>query len=146
MASRVDAGIRFQPVIEFYPQILFTHILAISLSGSLFASRGLGVFAGARWPQAAPVRYLSYSIDTVLLTAALMLLTILPGAMFANGWLTLKLGLVVVYVVLGNFALKRGRTPRMRAICFAAALLAFVAIIGIALAHHPLGWLLRWFD
>ena len=131
-------------MLQFHPQILFVHILAISLSGSLFALRGLGVLAGARWPQVAPVRYLSYSIDTVLLTAALMLLTILPGAMFANGWLTLKLGLVVVYVVLGTFALKRGRTPRIRTTCFVAALLVFVTIIGIALAHHPLGWLLRW--
>ena len=131
-------------MIEFYPQILFVHILAISLSGSLFASRGLGVLAGARWPQAAPVRYFSYSVDTVLLTAALMLLTILPGAMFVNGWLTVKLGLVVAYVVLGSFALKRGRTSRIRTICFVAALLVFATIIGIALAHHPLGWLLRW--
>lgn len=132
-------------MIEFYPQILFTHILAISLSGSLFALRGLGVVAGARWPQAATLRYLSYSIDTLLLTAALMLLTILPGAMFANGWLTLKLALVVAYVVLGSFALKRGRTPRTRAICFVSALLVFATIVGIALAHHPLGWLLRGF-
>ena len=132
-------------MVDFYPQILIAHILAISLSGSLFALRGLGVLAGTRWPQAAPVRYLSYSIDTVLLTAALMLLTILPGAMFANGWLTVKLVLVVAYVVLGSFALKRGRTPRMRTTCFVAALLVFVTIIGIALAHHPLGWLLRWF-
>lgn len=31
---------------------------------------------------AAPVRYLSYSIDTVLLTLALMLLTMLPPAVF----------------------------------------------------------------
>jgi uncharacterized membrane protein SirB2 len=136
---------RAHGMIEFYPQILITHILAISLSGGLFATRGLGVLAGARWPQAAPVRYLSYSIDTVLLTAALMLLTILPGAMFANGWLTVKLVLVVAYVVLGSFALKRGRTPRMRTTCFFAALLVFATIIGIALAHHPLGWLLRWF-
>ena len=131
-------------MLQFHPQILFVHILAISLSGSLFASRGLGVLAGARWPQAAPVRYFSYSVDTVLLTAALMLLTILPGAMFVNGWLTVKLVLVVAYVVLGSFALKRGRTSRIRTICFVAALLVFATIIGIALAHHPLGWLLRW--
>ena len=128
-------------MLPFYPQILFVHILAISLSGSLFASRGLGVLAGARWPQAAPVRYLSYSIDTVLLTAALMLLTMLPRAMFANGWLSAKLVLVLAYVVLGTLALRQGRTPRLRATCFAGALLVFVAIIGIAVAHHPLGWL-----
>lgn len=130
-------------MIEFHSQILFVHVLAIALSGTLFALRGFGVLASARWPQAAPVRYLSYSIDSVLLTAALMLLTMLPRAMFANGWLALKLVLVVAYIVLGSLALKRGRTPRTRAACLAAALLVFVAIVGIALAHHPLGWLLR---
>lgn len=129
-------------MIEFYPQIRFVHILAISLSGGLFALRGMGALAGMRWPQWATVRYLSYSIDTVLLTAALMLVTILPSAMFANGWLTVKLVLVVVYVVLGVFALRRGRTRGMRAGCYAAALLVFAAIVGIARMHHPLGWLL----
>lgn len=131
-------------MIEFYPQIRFVHILAISLSGSLFALRGIGILAGARWPQATLLRYLSYSIDTVLLTAALMLLTILPAAMFANHWLTVKLVLVVAYIVLGVYALRRGATSRVRAACYIAALLAFIAIIGIARAHHPLGWLLHW--
>jgi len=133
-------------LLAFYPQIKWVHIAAISASGSLFALRGALVQAGhPRWAMAAPVRYLSYGIDTVLLTAALMLLTILPGAMFANGWLTTKLVLVLVYVVLGTFALKRGRTARVRLACYSAALLVFATIIGIAIAHHPLGWLLRWF-
>ncbi len=132
-------------LMAFYPQIKWAHVAAVTASGSLFVLRGLLVQANRpRWAMAAPVRYLSYSVDTVLLTAALMLLTILPGAMFTNGWLTWKLVLVVVYVVLGTFALKRGRTPRVRALSFIAALLVFVTIIGIALAHHPLGWLLRW--
>ena len=133
-------------LVAFYPQIKWVHIAAISSSGALFALRGALVQAGRpRWAMAAPVRYLSYSVDTVLLTAALMLLTILPGAMFANGWLTTKLVLVVVYVVLGTFGLKRGRTARVRLTCWLAALLVFTTIIGIAIAHHPLGWLLRWF-
>ena len=132
-------------LIAFYPQIKWVHIATVCASGSLFALRGALVQAGLpRWAMTAPVRYLSYTIDTTLLTAALMLLTILPGAMFANGWLTTKLVLVFVYVGLGTFALKRGRTPRIRTICFVAALLVFMTIIGIALAHHPLGWLLRW--
>ena len=33
----------------------------------------------------------------------------------------------------------RGRTRRARAICYAAALLVFAAVYGIARAHHPLG-------
>lgn len=129
-------------MIEFYPQIKWLHVAAVLVSGMLFALRGVAVQAGARWAMAAPLRYLSYAIDTTLLTAALMLLTILPGALYANGWLTLKLGLLVVYVVLGTFALKRGRTRGMRAVCFVAALLVYGYIIGIARAHHPLGVLL----
>src|SRR3546814_10993841 len=105
-------------MIEFYPQIRHVHILTVVLSGSLFALRGLFALAGARWPHVAPVRYLSYTIDTTLLTAALMLVSILPGAMFANGWLAAKLVLVVVYVVLGVLAMKRGRPCGIRAGCY----------------------------
>ena len=129
-------------MIEFHAQIRSIHIWAITLSGCLFALRGLGMLAGARWPQVALLRYLSYGIDTVLLTAALMLVTILPSAAFANGWLTVKLVLVVVYVVLGVLALRRGRSRGVRAGCYAGALLVFIAIVGIARMHHPLGWLL----
>jgi uncharacterized membrane protein SirB2 len=133
-------------LVAFYPQIKWVHIAAVSASGALFALRGALAQAGhPRWAMAAPVRYLSYGIDTVLLTAALMLLTILPGAMFANGWLTTKLVLVVIYVVLGTFALKRGRTPSVRLTCWLAALLVFATILGIAIAHNPLGWFYRWF-
>ena len=131
-------------LLAFYPQIKWVHVAAVCTSGAIFLLRGLLVQArGPGLAMAAPVRYLSYTVDTILLTAALMLLTILPHAMFANGWLTAKLVLVVVYVLLGTFALKRGRTPRVRLACYVAALLVFVTIIGIALAHHPLGWLLR---
>ncbi|KAF1687384.1 hypothetical protein B1992_04030 [Pseudoxanthomonas broegbernensis] len=128
-------------MIEFYPQIKWVHVAAIMASGSLFALRGAGALAGMRWPLAAPVRYLSYSIDTVLLTAALMLLTILPGALFANGWLTVKLVLLVAYVVLGVLALGRrgGRGRGRRAAFYVAALLVYLQMYCIARAHHPLG-------
>lgn len=131
-------------MIEFYPQIRQFHIFVALLSGAVFAVRGAFVLAGARWPQALPVKWLSYAVDTCLLTAALMLLTILPWAMFANGWLLAKIALIVAYVVLGTFALRRGRTRRTRALSYAAALLVFSCIYGIARAHHPLGWLARW--
>ena len=128
---------------EFYPQIKWVHVAAVLCSGAIFLLRGLLVQAGRqKLAMAAPVRYLSYSVDTVLLTAALMLVAILPAALFANHWLALKLALIVVYVGLGTFALKRGRTPKVRTACYVAALLLYVTIIGIAFAHSPLGWLL----
>jgi len=130
-------------MMEFYPHIKLVHIAAIACSGALFFLRGSSALAGMRWPMAAPVRYLSYTVDTVLLTAAMMLLTILPGALFANGWLLVKVALVVTYVVLGILAMRSKRT-RTRVAMFVLALLAYAQIYAIARAHHPLGAFLLW--
>ncbi len=129
-------------MLEYYAQIKLVHILAVLSSGSLFALRGLLLHLGAGgFAMSWPLRFASYAIDTVLLTAALMLFTILPHAMFANGWLALKLVLLPVYVVLGTFALKRGRSMQARVGCWLAALAVYATMLGIARAHHPLGWL-----
>ncbi len=133
-------------MIEFYPQIKQFHIFLALLSGSLFALRGAFVLGGAHWPNALAVKWLSYAVDTALLTAAMMLLTILPGAMFANGWLWAKIGLLVAYVVLGVFALRRAKTSRGRWLAYLAALAAFLAVYSIARAHHPLGFYSWWFS
>ncbi len=126
-------------MIEFYAQIRHVHIASAIASGALFAIRGAAVLLGARWPLLLPVRWLSYAIDTTLLTAALMLLTILPWATFGNGWLGIKVALIIVYIVLATFALRRARTQRTRAAFYAAALLTFAFVVTIARAHHPLG-------
>lgn len=126
-------------MIEFYPQIKFVHIACALLSVTLFALRGGLMLAGSSAANAAPLRYLSYAIDTTLLTAAFMLMTVLhvyPGAV---AWLTVKVILIVVYIVLGAIALRRGRTRRARAIAFAAALAVFAFVVSIARTHHPLG-------
>ena len=135
-------------MLAWYPQVKWVHVLAVLTSGGLFALRGLLVQlspgAGlpvprraARWAMSAPLRFLSYAVDTVLLTAALMLATMLPSAMFANGWLVAKLSLLVVYVALGTHALRRGRSPTVRRACFVAALLVFGTMLAIARSHHP---------
>lgn len=124
---------------EFYPQIKLLHVLCVALSGALFALRASSSCLGANWPLAAPWRYLSYCIDTALLTAAMMLLTLLPRGYFANGWLWAKLLLLACYVVLGSFALKRGRTRKLRVRCLMGAIACYLMIASIALTHHPLG-------
>lgn len=131
-------------MIEFYPQIKLVHIACVLLSGALFALRGGCALAGARWPMSLPVRVLSYAIDTALLTAALMLFTILPGGVFVNGWLAVKIGLLLVYIVLGSFALKRAKTRRAKLACFLAALAVYAFMYTIARTHQPLGVFARW--
>jgi uncharacterized membrane protein SirB2 len=129
-------------MIEFYPEIRWVHIAAVLTSGALFALRGIAMLAGARWYMAAPLRYLSYTIDTVLLTAAFMLATILHQYPFVHAWLTVKVLLLIVYVVSGSYALKRGATRVVRAWTFLAALLVYGCILGVARAHDPRGVLM----
>ncbi len=124
---------------EFYLQIKWVHIAAVIASGALFLMRGIAVQAGARWAMTPPLRYLSYTVDTVLLAAAVILVMILHQYPFVQSWLTVKVCLLVVYVALGTFALKRGRTQRVRLSCFVAALAVYAFIISVAVTHDPLG-------
>ncbi|HSC84072.1 MAG TPA: SirB2 family protein [Pseudomonas sp.] len=131
-------------MIEFYPGIKLVHVAAIMSSGTLFAVRGAAVLAGKEWAVSAPARYLSYAVDIVLLTAALLLLTILPGALFANGWLIVKVVLLVCYILLGILAFRSPWGIKSRRIFYIGALLVYLQIYSIARAHHPLGMLHFW--
>lgn len=128
-------------MIVFYPDIKLVHMSAALTSGALFLLRALALLAGMYWPRAAVVRYLSYTVDAVLLTAALLLLTILPAALFTNGWLLVKMGLLLAYIVMGLLAFRPQRQPGTRAMLAGVALLCYVQVYVIARAHHPLGLL-----
>lgn len=126
-------------MIQLYPHIKLIHICAALASGSLFSLRAVAGLGGGRWGMAAPVRYLSYTIDTVLLGAAVLLMLLIRQYPFVSSWLTVKVLLVAAYIVLGSFALKRARSRRARLLCTAAALLTFLAVVSIARTHSPLG-------
>ena len=123
----------------FYLEIRAVHIGAVALSGLLMLLRGVAHnWLGASWVMATPVRVLSYTIDTVLLTAALMLTTIVRQYPFVDGWLTMKVLLLVAYIILGYRAL-RGRNDRVRWASLACAALVYGFIVSVARAHDPLG-------
>lgn len=124
----------------FYGEIRAVHIGAVLTSGALFMLRGFGAIAfAAQWPMAAPVRYLSYTIDTVLLTAALMLMSITHQYPFVQAWLTIKVLALVVYIGLASLALKSARPIQVRAGLLIAALAVFAFIVSVARAHDPMG-------
>jgi uncharacterized membrane protein SirB2 len=130
-------------MLEVYPLIKWAHVSVVLVSGALFAFRGAFVAAGASWPMTPALRYLSYGIDTLIVATAAMLLAVLPVSAYSNGWLALKLALLVVYIVLGSLALKRARKFSIRRICYAAALLVFLVMLAIARTHDPMGpWLI----
>ena len=124
---------------EYYLGLRHAHIGFAILSISFFIVRGGLMLAGSRWLQAPAVRILPHAIDTMLLTTALMLTTIIHQYPFSTGWLTMKVILLIAYIVLGSIALKRGRTRGIRIAAFVAALLTVGFLVTVAIAHHPLG-------
>jgi uncharacterized membrane protein SirB2 len=123
----------------WYPEIKQMHIALVTASGLLFAVRGAAVLIGQRWAMRSPWRWLSYGIDTLLLSAGVTLWAILSLNPVHNPWLGTKLLLLVLYIVLGSLALKRAPTPSTRRLSFAAALCVYLFMASVAVTHHPLG-------
>jgi uncharacterized membrane protein SirB2 len=126
-------------MIEYYLPLRHTHIACAIHTVTLFALRGGLMLANSPWQQNVVLRYLPHAVDTVLLTTALMLTSVIRQYPFATGWLTMKVVLLVAYVVLGSIALRRGRSRRTRIAAFAAALLTVGFLLTVARAHDPLG-------
>jgi uncharacterized membrane protein SirB2 len=124
---------------EYYLQLRHAHIGLALLSVTIFMLRGVLMLADSPARHTPWLRYPSMLVDSLLLTAALMLTTVIHQYPFTKGWLTMKVVLLVVYVVLGSIALRRGRTRAVRALAFVAALLTVGFIFTVARAHHPLG-------
>jgi uncharacterized membrane protein SirB2 len=124
---------------EYYLVLRNVHIACAILTITLFVLRGGLMLADSSWQQNVVLRYLPHAVDTVLLTTALMLTTVIHQFPFAVDWLTAKVVLLLAYIVLGSIALKRGRTKQIRVAAFVAALATVGYLVTVARAHHPLG-------
>jgi uncharacterized membrane protein SirB2 len=82
----------------------------------------------------------------MLLTAALMLMTIVQQYPFVHAWLTVKVVLLVVYIGLGLVAFWGGQRRPIRIGAWVTALAVYGFIVSVATAHHPLGFLSGFFS
>jgi uncharacterized membrane protein SirB2 len=124
----------------FYTEVRNVHIAAALTSGGLFLLRALALnLFNAAWPMATPVRVASYAVDTILFTAAMMLVVITRQYPFGASWLTMKAVVILpIYIFLGYWAL-RSKREEIRFVATAGAVAAFLFIFSIARTHSPLG-------
>ncbi|HEY1899882.1 MAG TPA: SirB2 family protein [Steroidobacteraceae bacterium] len=128
-------------LIAHYVAIRHFHISCITLSGGLFLSRGAMRIADARVANHRALRVASYLIDTALLVSGILLTLILHQYPLVDAWLTTKVLLLVVYIILGQWALKLASRRRVRIVAYLGALATYAFIIGVAVTHQPAGWL-----
>ncbi len=130
-------------LVDWIIPLRHAHITAVGLSLALFAARGAGVLAGQAWPMQPLARKASVWIDVLLLGFGVTLWAVLGLNPLREGWLGTKLLLLLVYIGLGSYALKRAATRRAKACFYVAALLCVAFMVSVALTRHPAGaW--RW--
>jgi uncharacterized membrane protein SirB2 len=124
---------------DIYHSLRMVHIASAYVSIVLFVLRHLLNLQKVAWQKWRTLRILPHVVDTVLLASAIILTVHIHQYPFVNDWLTVKVILLVLYIILGTFALKRGRTEGIRRVAFLAAVIVFAFIISIARTHSPLG-------
>lgn len=121
-----------------YLALKHLHVACVVFSGLGFALRGGWMLLGSPLLRAPATRIAPHVIDTLLLGSALLLAWQSGQYPFAQGWLTAKFFGLLAYIACGTVALKRGRTPRIRATFLVLALLAYAYIVAVALTRNPL--------
>ncbi|NLC36636.1 MAG: SirB2 family protein [Alcaligenaceae bacterium] len=122
-----------------YLLIKHLHMTAAGLSIFFFIIRAYWSITENGLLQKKAVKIAPHIIDTVLLAAAIWL-SILLGPAAAQPWVLTKIVLLIAYIGVGTIAIKRGCTPRSRAIAAVIAVLIFAYIVGVAIKHHPASW------
>ncbi|MEN9657420.1 MAG: hypothetical protein RL571_885 [Pseudomonadota bacterium] len=112
-----------------YLAVKHLHMLCVALSAGLFLLRGGLMLQGSAYLQTKFLRIAPHIIDTLLLLSAIRLAMLYPGPKM---WLVAKVCGLLVYIVLGTIALKRGKTKTIRACALVASVLTFAYIIGVA--------------
>ncbi|CDY75630.1 FIG002082: Protein SirB2 [Caballeronia glathei] len=128
---------------ELFIPLRALHMACAALSIAGFVLRWIWMLADSPLLHRRATKIVPHIVDTALLASAAVLVAIIgfgPNA----AWLLAKIGALVVYVVLGAFALKRGRTKGARAVCGVLAIVAFAFIASVARSHDPLGFLRAW--
>jgi uncharacterized membrane protein SirB2 len=119
----------------------YTHIFSVCLSGSFFLLRGIWMLQESSLLEKKFVRIAPHVIDTVLLLAAIALAVLTQQYPITHPWLTVKVIALIAYIVLGVFALRRGKTKAARVSYLIAAIAAFGFMVSVALTRNALGFL-----
>lgn len=124
-----------------YSFIKHIHLTTVTITLALFVLRGIWMMADSPLLQMRWVRIVPHVNDTLLLASGLGLAIMLGQYPLVNGWLTAKLFGLILYIVLGTLAIKRGRTKRIRIAAWIAALVVFGYIVTVAVTHNPFPFL-----
>lgn len=116
--------------------IKLIHMSTAYISISLFIIRGIWVFNDSGMMQRKWVKIVPHVNDTILLVSAIFLAVGIQQYPFVQSWLTAKFVALLVYIILGMFALKRAKTKNQKIVFFVLALMTFVYVVMVATTRN----------
>ncbi len=121
-----------------YLYIKHLHVTAAAISIVFFIIRACWAVQGSPRLQSRFARIAPHIIDTVLLLAGIYLASVVG---WHQPWIAAKIVGLVLYIVVGTMAIKRGKTPAGRAMAAIVAVIIFLYIVGVAMTKQPMSWL-----
>ena len=118
---------------------LHTVVALLTISG--FVLRGFWMVRESPLLEHRLTRIAPHVIDTVLLVSGVTMLAMLSLNPLTEAWLVAKFAGLLVYILLGTLAIRRGPTKETRIVALVAAVAVFAWVIGVALAKAPASWL-----
>lgn len=124
-----------------YTLIKMLHMLSAVATISGFILRGYWMMTRSEKLQHRITRIAPHIVDTVFLLSGVALVFMLNLNAFSQPWLLAKFAGLILYIVLGTIAIKRGSTMQIRVVAFVSAVAVFAYIAGIALTKSAASWL-----
>lgn len=119
-----------------YAALLSVHRLTVVISLALFVLRGVWRMMDSPMNAKMWVKIVPHINDTILLLAAIGMLVVGGLNPLDHGWVMAKIIGLLAYIVLGTFAIKRGKTQMQRNVAFVGALAVFVYIAAVAVTKQ----------
>jgi len=124
-----------------YLLLKIVHIVCAIATISGFLLRVYLMLVGSALLQHKVTRVAPHVVDTLFLLAGIAMLVVLSLNPFTQPWLLAKFGGLIVYILLGTMAIKRGPTLQIRVLAAVGAVSVFAYIGGVAMTHSIASWL-----
>ena len=124
-----------------YLLLKLTHIVCAITTISGFVLRSYWMLTDSELLQKKLTKILPHVIDTLFLASGIAMLYQLSLNPFTQSWLVAKFAGLIIYIVFGTIAIKRGSTRQIRVIAAIAAISVFAYISGVAMTHSIASWL-----
>ena len=117
------------------------HVTCAVISILGFVIRGIWMIQSSQWLKHPLVKRLPHIVDSLLLLTALIMVYLSAQYPFVQHWLTTKVVLLIVYILLGMMALRWLKNKKQRIIAWLMAIVVYVYILSVAMTRSSSGFM-----